>query len=130
MKEREKYHAHGLHESDTWENRHALRWELGCKATRCTARGAGEQNWLACWHLVQSCQRLCLTASWPLVNWRVLSRDGGPTSVYDRKDGEAIYLYWSADDVCLLTGQRSMNKEARGSPRVSQVRFLTICLLC
>ena len=31
MDEREKYHAHVLHESDTWENRHALRWSSVAK---------------------------------------------------------------------------------------------------
>ena len=40
----------------------------------------------------------------------ILPRDGGSTSAYDRKGGEAIYLYWLTDDVCLLAGQRSMNK--------------------
>ena len=31
MEEREKYHAHVLHEGDTWENRHALRWSSVAK---------------------------------------------------------------------------------------------------
>lgn len=31
MDEREKYHAHVLHEGDTWENRHALRWSSVAK---------------------------------------------------------------------------------------------------
>ena len=39
--------------------------------------------------------KVVLNRKLPLVNWRVLPRDGGPTSVYDRKDGEAIYLYWA-----------------------------------
>ena len=65
---------HGcLHEDATWENRHALRWELGYKATRCTARmgfAPGPEN----------------------KNWRVLPRDGGPTDAVV-KVFEAIYLY-------------------------------------
>lgn len=55
--------------------------------------GAREQNWLACWRLAQSRQRLRLTASRSLEDWRTLPHDGGSTSAYDRKGGEAIYLY-------------------------------------
>ena len=68
---------HGcLHEDATWEKQACfkvgawLRSNLvyGLNGVRPMAR---EQKWLACWHLAQSRQRLCLTASWPLVNWRV-----------------------------------------------------------
>ena len=126
---------HGcLHEDATWENRHALRWssvakQPGVRLEWGSPRGPGTKlTSLLAFGTITS--KVALNRKLSLVNWRVLPRDGGPTSVYDRKDGEAIYLYWLTDDVCLLAGQRSMNKEARGFPRVSQVRFLTICLLC
>ena len=67
---------HGcLHEDATWENRHALRWssvakQPGVRLERGKPLGPGTKM-AACWRLAQLCQRLCLTASWPLVNWSV-----------------------------------------------------------
>lgn len=125
---------HGcLHEDATWENRHALRWssvakQPGVRLEWGSPRGPGTKlTSLLAFGTITS--KVALNRKLSLVNWRVLPRDGRPTSVYDRKDGEVIYLF--GHRLHLPIGRPKIDEEeARGFPRVSQVRFLTMCLLC